>query len=190
MVGFDVPHVTNDMITRFMGVDLSLVPGVLGSTKGKLGGVEKIALGAGAVAGGVPLLKGGSSDVESKPHSRRLSSADAIDWYNIGSAVLILIILVSIVALYLYFKRRSTRRRRGQVGLPIARDYDAERVPLGSERLEMDDMDRTDRYEDESGKGRSRGYKGKGKERARDEDEDDSEEQSGTVFALGDDDDR
>ena len=66
MVGFDVPHVTNDMITRFMGVDLTLVPGTLGSTKGKLGGVNKVALSVGAVSAGVPLLKGGSSDVESK----------------------------------------------------------------------------------------------------------------------------
>jgi len=189
MVGFDVPHVTNDMITRFMGVDLSLVPGVLGSTQGKLGGVSKIALSVGAAAGGVPLLKGGSSDIESGLPIRSPGFlADLTDWYNIGSAVLILIILVSIVALYLYFKRRSTRRRRGQVGLPTTRNDDAERVPLGSERMEMDDMDRVERYNDEGGKGRSRGYKGKGKEKAREDSEE--EEENRTVFALGDDDDR
>lgn len=67
MVGFDVPHVTNDMITRFMGVDLTLLPGVLGSTTGKLGGVNKVALSteAGQPAG-LPLFKGGKSDVESR----------------------------------------------------------------------------------------------------------------------------
>ena len=67
MVGFDVPHVTNDMITRFMGVDLALVPGVLGTTSGKLGGIDKIALNVGTgAAAGIPLLKGGKSDIESE----------------------------------------------------------------------------------------------------------------------------
>lgn len=70
MVGFDVPEVTNDMITRFMGVDLSLVPGVLGQTSGKLGGINKVALSAGSAAAGIPLLKGGKSDIESKSSSR------------------------------------------------------------------------------------------------------------------------
>ncbi len=67
MAGFDVPHVTNDMITRFMDVDLSLVPGLLGKTSGKLGGVNKISLSVGSAgAAGIPLLKGGKSDVESE----------------------------------------------------------------------------------------------------------------------------
>lgn len=66
MVGFDVPQVTNDMITRFMGVDLSLVPGDLGKTSGRIGSSQKVALSIGAAAGGMPLLKGGGSDLESK----------------------------------------------------------------------------------------------------------------------------
>jgi carboxypeptidase D len=92
---------------------------------------------------------------------------------------------MSIVAFYLYYKRRSSRRRRGG-GLPTTRHDEAERVPLGSERVEMGDMDRTGRYEDEDGQ-RQRGSKGKGKERARDSDEMEDRE---TVFALGDDEDR
>jgi len=67
MVGFDVPHVTNDMITRFMDIDLTLVPGVLGETPGRLGSLKKVALGLTTVApAGVPLLKGGSSDWDCK----------------------------------------------------------------------------------------------------------------------------
>ena len=67
MVGFDVPHVTNDMITRFMGVNLSLVPGVLGQATRNIGGINKVALNVGTgAAAGIPLLKGGKSDVESE----------------------------------------------------------------------------------------------------------------------------
>ena len=186
MVGFDVPHVTNDMITRFMGVDLTLLPGVLGATKGKLGGVDKVALSTDAgQSGGLPLFKSGKSDVESEWTCSGLVHALMSEYYNAGSAVLILIILGSIVGLYFYVRkrRRWTRRR---VGLPTTRDDALERVPLGSERVELSDLERAEEYElDEEGRKRRRD-KGKGKQRARESQEDEGQ----TVFALGDDDDR
>lgn len=149
MVGFDVPHVTNDMITRFMGVNLSLVPGVLGQATRNIGGINKVALNVGTgAAAGIPLLKGGKSDVE--------------NWYDIASAFLILFILISIVALYFYFKRKRTLRRR--VGLPSSRDDPLERVPLGSERVELDNIERAEGYE--MAKTRARSGSRKGKERA------------------------
>lgn len=65
MVGFDVPHVTNDMITRFMGVDFSLVPGIAGSSKSKVGSVNRVQLGlTTTAAAGIPLMKGGDTDWE------------------------------------------------------------------------------------------------------------------------------
>jgi len=187
MVGFDVPHVTNDMITRFMGVDLALLPGVLGSTAGKLGGVNKVALSteAGQPAG-LPLFKGGKSDVESELQRDEKQDGHGLtaEYYNAGSAFLILVILGSIVGLYFYFRRRRSPRRR--VGLPTTREDPLERVPLGSERVELTDLERAEEYElDDEGRKRRRD-KGKGKERARE-----SQDHAGqTVFALGDDDDR
>lgn len=65
MVGFDVPHVTNDMITRFMGVDFSLMPGLAASSKSKVGAVDRVRIGlASTAAAGIPLLKGGNTDWE------------------------------------------------------------------------------------------------------------------------------
>lgn len=66
MVGFDVPHVTNDMILRFMDVDVSLVAGQAASSKSRVGDDERVYLGlVSSLAGaGVPLLKGGKTDWE------------------------------------------------------------------------------------------------------------------------------
>ena len=66
MVGFDVPHVTNDMISRFMDVDFALLPGQAASSKSRIGSDERISLGlvSAGIGAGVPLLKGGSTDWE------------------------------------------------------------------------------------------------------------------------------
>lgn len=65
--------------------------------------------------------------------------------------------------------------KRGVVGLPTDRERDdiEERIPLGAERVEMDDLEDRER----------RQRKGKGRLRERDE-----EERGETVFALGDED--
>ncbi|WVR08292.1 hypothetical protein IAU60_005341 [Kwoniella sp. DSM 27419] len=172
MVGFDVPQVTNDMIMRFMGVDLSLLPGVIAQSPSRIGNADRVALSIGATAAaGVPLLKGGATDWDA--------------WYNIISALLILMILLSIVALYFYFRRRGALRRSRLAATLPREDGDAsERVPLGSERLEMDDLERAERYADDGDDTRKR--KGKGKERMYDDERDSRE----VVFSLGDDDDK
>lgn len=98
---------------------------------------------------------------------------------------MILFVLVGIVVAYLYFKRRARLRRK--VGLPITRDEEAERVPLGAERVELDTLDREQYELDDEGRKYKRGGKGKGKARERFRDE---EEQDGKgAFALGDDED-
>lgn len=65
MVGFDVPHVTNDMILRFMDVDLSLLPGIAAGSKGRIGSNTRVPIGlAVSSAAGIPLVKGGNTDWE------------------------------------------------------------------------------------------------------------------------------
>lgn len=70
MVGFDVPHVTNDMITRFMGIDFGLLPGIASTSKSKVGSVDRVRLGlASTAAPGIPLMKGGNTDWEGESSS-------------------------------------------------------------------------------------------------------------------------
>lgn len=112
-------------------------------------------------------------------------------WYNAIFAFLVLGILVSIAGLYFYFRRkpvsyrsRISLKQRGRHRR--AHDMDegdaAERIPLGSERLGLDDIERAEGYEFDDGDGErySNKGKGKGKERAQDREE--------VMFALGDDD--
>ncbi|GMK54848.1 hypothetical protein CspeluHIS016_0114340 [Cutaneotrichosporon spelunceum] len=163
MAGFDVPHVTNDMIMRFMDVDLNLLPGETGGWSSKVGENERSAVRFGAIKedSGLPLLKGGTGDWEA--------------WYNAISAVVILCILGGIVGCYLYFRRRRLRRQgRVALGLPTQRDSE-ERVPLAAEDYEMQDSYPPRRD--------------KGKGRALERDSEDSERGHGqNVFALEDDD--
>ena len=64
-VGFDVPHVTNDMILRFMNVDFALLPGLAASSTSRVGSSNRISLSlANGAAAGLALLKGGSTDWE------------------------------------------------------------------------------------------------------------------------------
>ena len=70
MVGYDKPHVTNDMITRFMDVDFQLLPGILASSSSKIGSKNRVAIGAvGSAGAGIPLLKGGDTDWEGESGS-------------------------------------------------------------------------------------------------------------------------
>lgn len=66
MVGFDLPHVTNDMILRFMDVDFAMLPGQAASSKSRIGDDERVFLGlvSSAAGAGMPLLKGGKTDWE------------------------------------------------------------------------------------------------------------------------------
>lgn len=53
------------MMTRFMGVEFALLPGLLASSGSKVGDNERMAIGTGSSASaGVPLFKGGGTDWE------------------------------------------------------------------------------------------------------------------------------
>lgn len=77
MVGFDVPAVTNDMIMRFMGVDIKELGGPTGAVDSKVGDDERPAVHFGAYPEtvGIPLLKGGKSDWECKSCSPPILSS-------------------------------------------------------------------------------------------------------------------
>ncbi|EKD02059.1 hypothetical protein A1Q2_03611 [Trichosporon asahii var. asahii CBS 8904] len=143
MVGFDVPAVTNDMIMRFMGVDIKELGGPTGEVDSKVGDDERPALHYGAYPEtvGIPLLKGGKSDWES--------------WYNAISAVLILLTLFGIVGAYLYLRRRRLRRQLAARGGRVSSlEDEEERVPLATYDGETyrDENGRVDR----KGKGKAR----------------------------------
>lgn len=89
---------------------------------------------------------------------------------------MILLILCSIVGFYFYFRRRRPTYAKRGLGLPADREGDAaERVPLGTERVELAAMGDSERDEDRRRR--------KGKSRMMDD-----EERGETVFALGDED--
>nr|ODN91244.1 pheromone-processing carboxypeptidase KEX1 [Cryptococcus depauperatus CBS 7841] len=163
MVGFDKPHVTNDMIMRFMGVDLSLLAGETATWNSKVGDDERIGIHIEEEESeGLPLIKGGKTDWEA--------------WYNATSAILVLLILVSIVGLYFYFRRKPPYRHyKAEPGNHFrnqTRDAEEgdlmERMPLGAERIEMDDIERAEGYEfpsgDEEARRRDKGWKGKARD--------------------------
>jgi hypothetical protein len=65
-VGFDLPAVTSDMITRFMGVDYGALPGHQATSPSKVGDEDRVVVGLGKEEGkgGMALLKGGKTDWE------------------------------------------------------------------------------------------------------------------------------
>lgn len=197
MAGFDVPHVTNDMIMRFMGVDMDLLPGLTGTLLSSVGDDERLPVHFGEIekpSTGIPILKGGKSDWEA--------------WYNAISAVLILFTLAGIVGAYLFFRRRRLRRM-GPVALgeeghgsggsrtsrsgrrrrrPTARRDSEERVPLAAaaEEYELDTHPDSGRGTPSAANGGAEYGRGKGKGKAKARESEDYE-RSETVFALGDD---
>ncbi|RXK38002.1 carboxypeptidase D [Tremella mesenterica] len=184
MVGFDVPAVTDDMILRFMDVDLSLLPGSVASSPSRIGDADRVVVGvSSSTAAGLALLKGGSTPWEA--------------WYNAGSALLILLVLAGIVGAYLYFRRigRIRRHRLGGVNLRDVEDASAaERVPLGAERIELEAVEQAESYELNDRRRKAAGGLGKGKGKSTDIDGEEDwrqGEENGhgrTVFALEDDD--
>lgn len=99
----------------------------------------------------------------SSQHDGRFASIAALTEfsaaYNVGSALMILLILLSIVGLYFYFRRKARLRHR----LGLSDDTDAgsaeERVPLGAMPISLEDgrnSPRGKRYSTRKGKGKMR----------------------------------
>ncbi|KAJ7098658.1 Alpha/Beta hydrolase protein [Mycena belliarum] len=154
MAPFDVPHVTHDMILRFMGMNFSAlfdgsarIPSSIGTTT-KPHFLEDVPTAPAAV---VP------------PTEKDTQQAKAMweAYYNAGSAALVLALIFGAIGIFVWCRMRRRRSPR----LPVnQRDGDGEeRIPLNT-RLE-------DLAADEGDEAlRPRERKGKGKERAVDSD--------------------
>lgn len=167
MVGYDLPEVTNDMITRFMDVDMSMVVGDIASIPSRLGDKERPQLGS--ISGVLALPSAGKSP---------LGELDA--WYHAGSAIVVLGFLISAAGLY-FFLRARNRFAKSRISLePRPLQDEEERVPLGQgEAHEMGDYQpRPESFDNGSNKTNSGNGFGRN-------DYDDGQ----VVFELGDDDD-
>lgn len=88
---------------------------------------------------------------------RHETTANPLAAYNVGSALMILLILISIVALYFYFRRKARLRQH----LSLNEDGSLEeRVPLGAMSLE-DGLGSPRGKRSRKGKGRARELDGK-----------------------------
>jgi len=124
MVPYDVPHVTHDMILRFMDVDFSALTGGTAQIASNVGVDFKPSF--------KPIVN------EDKPQTgttvpgiAKTPEQDKAMWeayYNAGSAALVLVLIA--LAIGIFFWIRSKRRRRQ--GVKIEADYNEENIPLNS----------------------------------------------------------
>jgi carboxypeptidase D len=168
MVGFDVPHVSHDMILRFMGMNFAAISEGSATIPSAVGGKAKPMLAVGNPQ--KPAVNAGGKTPE---QNKAMWEA----YYNAGSAALILVLIS--LAIGVFFFCRSRRRRGGGVRLrpaPPPRDDDyghEERIPLRQAGLnEANDRAIGDPDGDNS-------YEGKGKGKAVEEDN--------TLFEVGSD---
>jgi carboxypeptidase D len=150
MAPFDVPHLTHDMMLRFMNVDFSaivsgsaLIPSSLG-TKSK-----PHFLNAADSNKAMPAVPSGKTTEQSKAMWEA--------YYNAGSAALVLVLILLVIGLFVWYRMR--RRSGLQLPASLAETREVEEsIPLNSSM----------RDEEEGGgaplgSGRLRSGKGKGK---------------------------
>ncbi|KAJ7506610.1 Alpha/Beta hydrolase protein [Mycena galericulata] len=141
MAPFDLPHVTHDMILRFMGVDFSAL----------VGGSAKIPSSLGTTTKPQFLEDVPTSTATTVPDSKSPQQSKAMweAYYNAGSAALVLAVIFGAIGLFVWCRMR---RRRASPRLPV--DQREESIPLNA------------RVDEEGEEEPFRQRKGKGKERA------------------------
>ncbi|KAJ7886693.1 Alpha/Beta hydrolase protein [Mycena leptocephala] len=142
MVPFDVPHISHDMILRFMGVNFSAI----------IDGSAKIPSSIGTTTKPHFLENLPTATAPTVPDTAKTPQQAKAMWeayYNAGSAALVLTLIFLAIGIFVYCRRRRSPR------LPV--NQHGEDIPLNSAPLD-DDRD------DEAFRQRQR--KGKGKERA------------------------
>lgn len=184
MVGFDVPHISHDMILRFMGVNFSMIldgsariPSAVGDDSKPIPELLNKIPTASATPSETPEQdkakwegKGTPSDIAS------LCSCYPLAYYNAGSAAMVLLVISLAIGGFLWWRYRRSRMR----GLRVNTDDSTveENIPLAAS---MTDVNRHDSGDDERPLKQS-----KGKERAHPEDL----PNEGTIFSIvGDDED-
>ncbi|KAG5220932.1 Cell death protease [Salix suchowensis] len=161
MAPFDVPHVTHDMILRFMGVNFSAI----------IDGSAKIPSSVGTIMKPI-FIENNEASKTPTPVPGKTPEQDKAMWeayYNAGSAALVLVLIFLALGTFLW-----CRIRRRRVQLPVSHQ-DEESIPLNSS-IAMNG--RQDGDEDSSASFKSR----KGKERA-------VEPHEPPIFELGESDD-
>ncbi|PAV21036.1 alpha beta-hydrolase [Pyrrhoderma noxium] len=117
MVPFDLPHVSHDMILRFMGVNFSAIADGSARIPSKVGDEEKP----------VPVVIDESEDTPKIPvPAGKSPEQDKAMWeayYNAGSAALVLFLLAFAIGLFIFCRRR---RRTGDLSIGTAE----ESIPL------------------------------------------------------------
>ncbi|KAI0832723.1 alpha/beta-hydrolase [Trametes gibbosa] len=118
MVGFDVPHVTHDMILRFMGVNFTAITD----------GSARIPSAVGDDAKPLPAIL---DDVPTTaPAPSKSPEQDKAMWeayYNAGSAAVVLLLIAVAVGGFLWWRSRRNRGRGRGLSLPTE-----ESIPLNS----------------------------------------------------------
>jgi len=161
MAPFDVPHVTHDMMLRFMGVNFSAIVDGSANIPSSIGAVTK------------PIF--GETDLQSPSvvMPAKTPQQDKAMWeayYNAGSATLVLILISILIGFFIWY-----RIRRNRVQLPVHQDQ--------VEQEETIPLTRRGRNEDEDEEVM---HQRKGKDRSR-EPEPERELASGSpIFNVGD----
>jgi len=164
MAPFDVPHVTHDMMLRFMGVNFSAI--VDGSAKipSSIGTDTKPIFGE-TDAQSTSIVMPGKNPQQDKAMWEA--------YYNAGSATLVLILIFIAIGIFIWYR---IRRNRG-VQLPTLRQdqVEEETIPLTRRRANEDDEDEDEEVMQQR----------KGKERLR-EPEPERELAESPIFNVGD----
>ncbi|KAF6762072.1 pheromone-processing carboxypeptidase KEX1 [Ephemerocybe angulata] len=173
MVPFDVPHVTHDMMLRFMNVNFTSIYAE---------GTARIPSSLGpSAAGAKPIFLPSASvpSASSVPVQGKTPEQEKAMWeayYNAGSAALVLVLIFAAVGLWMCIRNRR-KGGKGGLQLPLAgAREDEESIPLNPAGVASERHDN----ESSNGNGRDRAGSVKGKERAR---------QSEAIFEVGDTDD-
>ncbi|KAJ8516650.1 hypothetical protein ONZ45_g6071 [Pleurotus djamor] len=143
MAPFDVPHVTHDMILRFMGVNFSAIVDGSARVPSSIGSSAKPIFSEDAAASKTPAPSGKTPEQEAAMWEA---------YYNAGSAALVLVLILVAIGTFLW-----CRIRRRRVRLPTKQDEE-ESIPLNTSVAMNGRRD----DDDDSASTRSR----KGKERA------------------------
>ncbi|KAI9064815.1 alpha/beta-hydrolase [Trametes sanguinea] len=143
MVGYDVPHVTHDMILRFMGVNFTAITD----------GSARIPSAVGDDAKPIPaILDDLPTNTPSPSKSPEQDKAMWEAYYNAGSAALVLVLIAVCVGGFLWW--RSRRRNLFLRDMPMSTHE--ENIPLNVSVREDGDEDGDDKRSFRSRKGKER----------------------------------
>ncbi|KAJ7579750.1 Alpha/Beta hydrolase protein [Mycena floridula] len=116
MAPFDMPHVTHDMILRFMGVNFSAIVDGTGRLPSSLGGVSK------------PMFLDASQQTQAVTPGKTPQQDKAMweAYYNAGSSAVVLALVFLVIGLFLWCRIR--RKRTASLRLPVQNDEES--IPL------------------------------------------------------------